>query len=284
LKDFFWDPVNKRFMGRNCKSWAQIGFFYLIYYGCLAAFFAICLQVFFTTLDDVEPRQMGMQSILKGNPGMGFRPRPQLENTLIHFQQGEEKTYEKYINHLQDLVDSYEDEDPNRIDCKEEDPEPHQSCKFDPLVEAGPCTPDMNFGYHTGKPCIALKLNRIYGWVPETFDNETIEEDNDHARAAKKALGDLVNPDYIGVSCEGENDGDNDNRGPMQFYPKFGFPIKGYLPFKNTKGYQTPVVFAQFEDLKPGVVVQLWCKAWAKNIYHHKNDKAGSIHLEIFMD
>ena len=284
FSSFMWDPVNKRFLGRGCKSWAQIGLFYLIYYGCLAAFFAVALQVFFTTLDDVEPRQTGMQSILKGNPGMGFRPRPKVENTLVHFQQGEPDTYTDYTKHIQDLIDGYNNTHPNRVNCKEQDPKEGEACEFDPLIEAGPCTPDLDFGYHEGKPCIALKLNRIYGWVPEAFDNQTINEDNDHAKKAKAALGDLVNPDYIGVTCEGENQGDQDNRGPVRLYPKYGFPIKGYLPFMNQKGYQTPLVFAQFEKLETGVVVQLWCKAWAKNIYHHKNDKAGSIHLEIFMD
>lgn len=47
-------------------------------------------------------------------------------------------------------------------------------------------------------------VSQIYGWEPEPFDNETINEDSDHARKAKQALGKLVNPNYIGISCEGE--------------------------------------------------------------------------------
>lgn len=37
--------------------------------------------------------------------GMGFRPMPDVESTLVKFQQGEPKTYEKYINHIQDFID-----------------------------------------------------------------------------------------------------------------------------------------------------------------------------------
>jgi sodium/potassium-transporting ATPase subunit beta len=190
----------------------------------------------------------------------------------------------------------------NVVDCDTTTPAEGEVCRFDPSIEAGPCTVDNAFGYHEGEPCILLKLNRIYGWKPEPFDNVTIDEDNDHARAAKAALGDNYNPDYIGITCEGEvgcqvvfladvshffifpqNPGDVDNRGPVDFYPKHGFPMK-YFPFMNQKGYQTPFVFAQFTRPKSGVIIQVWCKAWAKNIYHHKNDKAGSIHLELLLN
>jgi len=48
---------------------AKIGLFYLIFYSCLAGFFAIMLTGFFTTLSDDHPKQTGMLSLIKGNPG-----------------------------------------------------------------------------------------------------------------------------------------------------------------------------------------------------------------------
>jgi len=48
---------------------AKIGLFYLIFYSCLAGFFAIMLMGFFTTLDDDHPKQTGLFSLIKGNPG-----------------------------------------------------------------------------------------------------------------------------------------------------------------------------------------------------------------------
>ena len=57
-----------------------------------------------------------------------------------------------------------------------------------------------------------------------------------------------------------QNDGDNDNRGEVEFFPKFGFPLKGFFPFMNQKGYQTPFVFAKFRGPRYGAVVQMWCK------------------------
>ena len=49
---------------------AKIGLFYLIFYSCLAGFFAAMLAGFFATLDDDAPTQKGMYSLIKGNPGM----------------------------------------------------------------------------------------------------------------------------------------------------------------------------------------------------------------------
>jgi len=34
----------------------------------------------------------------------------------------------------------------------------------------GPCTSANSYGYKQGKPCIFLKLNKIYGWVPQVYD------------------------------------------------------------------------------------------------------------------
>ena len=48
---------------------AKLITFYLVYYSCLAGFFAICIAVFFTTLDKDKPRQQGLNSLVKGNPG-----------------------------------------------------------------------------------------------------------------------------------------------------------------------------------------------------------------------
>jgi sodium/potassium-transporting ATPase subunit beta len=43
------------------------------------------------------------------------------------------------------------------MDCREE-------------LFQGDCTLDNNYGYREGKPCILIKLNRIYGWKPEPYN------------------------------------------------------------------------------------------------------------------
>jgi len=71
--------------------------------------------------------------------------------------------------------------------------------------------------------------------------------------------------------------------GEVAFYPPNGLPFY-YYPYLNQEGYRQPLVFAQFKRPKNGVLIQIWCKAWASNLYHSKNDRAGSVHFELLVD
>ena len=51
------------------KFAVKITVFYIIFYSCLAGFFAALMAGFFLTIDPNAPTQRGKQSILKGNPG-----------------------------------------------------------------------------------------------------------------------------------------------------------------------------------------------------------------------
>ena len=35
------------------------------------------------------------------------------------------------------------------------------------------CITEEHYGYYHGKPCLLLKLNRIYGWRPQPYYNLT---------------------------------------------------------------------------------------------------------------
>lgn len=52
----------------------------------------------------------------------------------------------------------------------------------------------------------------------------------------------------IWVSCQGENPADEENIGPIEYYPGMGFP--GYFyPYENSEGYLSPLVAVQFKKL-----------------------------------
>lgn len=46
-----------------------------------------------------------------------------------------------------------------------------QFCQFRVGDLGSFCTLDQNFGYEAGKPCIIVKLNKIYGWSPQLYAN-----------------------------------------------------------------------------------------------------------------
>jgi len=79
-----------------------------------------------------------------------------------------------------------------------------------------------------------------------------------------------------------QNPGDKDNILGTSYYPALGYSF-AYFPYYNTKGYVAPLVFVQL-NVRPGALVQVWCKLWVSNIKHHKNDKAGSTHFELLVD
>lgn len=76
---------------------------------------------------------------------------------------------------------------------------------------------------------------------------------------------------------------DKDNIGTVKIYPPDGLPFSFY-PYLNQPGYLAPIAMAQFENLRPGTVILVWCKAWADNIYHDRADQAGSVRFELLVD
>ena len=35
----------------------------------------------------------------------------------------------------------------------------------------GPCTNENNYGFKQGKPCLLIKLNKIFKWEPEPYES-----------------------------------------------------------------------------------------------------------------
>jgi sodium/potassium-transporting ATPase subunit beta len=280
------------FLGRTGSSWAKISLFYIVFYSCLAGFFAIMLVGFFSTLDDNTPTMTNMYSLIKQNPGMGFRPmEKEKESTLIAFNTSDPETYAQKIT---DIVQFLEVNQylwnnsngllvPNTNVTSDSDGKPLFNFKFEGFD--GQCNLNAthlneSFGYKSGNPCILLKINRVINWKPEPLDPES-----DFGMEANASLGGVesFSNNSISVTCEGENDGDVDNLGKPVFYPEDGFSFDFY-PYTNALHYRAPIVFVTFPNAEPGVVMQVWCKLWVQNIKHHKNDKGGSVHFELLID
>lgn len=270
-------------MGRHAGSWAKIGVFYLVFYSVLAGFFAGMLMIFFETMDETRPSQTGMDSLIKGNPGMAFRPMPKVSSTLIKFNANEEDTYRKYVDNIEILLHKYRTEHENEEfsyqNCAggvQSDENADQPCKFDIDNLGTECTKEKSYGYASGQPCVLMKLNKIFDWMPEPY-NGSLPADYPENWKEK------YSPNGVAVTCTGENFGDEQNLGEVIITPEVGF-LGTFFPFTGQKGYQAPLVMMQMKNVEPGVIVQVYCQAWADNIYHHKNDKAGSMRFEVLVD
>ncbi|KAJ8310704.1 hypothetical protein KUTeg_012569 [Tegillarca granosa] len=244
---FLYNPNDHTVLGRGGSSWAQIGLFYIVYYACLAGFWAAMMAVFYQTLDWNDPRLSGPDSLLKQNPDYENQNQVTDTGTIIDCS--------KYpTNRPKDELDN--------------------ACRFDLTENLGPdCVKQQAFGYDDGKPCFLLKLNKIYNWFPENYDNDSIPAE----------IRDMHESWYITVKCEGENPSDKDNIGEIIYYPKQGFHFK-YFPYRNQQGFRSPIVMAQFLRPEPGVLIMVECKAYAKNIKHDKLERAGLVHFELLVD
>ncbi|XP_072220273.1 sodium/potassium-transporting ATPase subunit beta-3a [Leuresthes tenuis] len=181
-RDSFYNPRTGEVLGRTASSWALILLFYLVFYCFLAGMFALTMWVLLLTLDDYVPRYRDRVP----NPGLVIRP-----NTLdIVFNKSDPQKYVQYVQHLETFLQRYNDsEQEKNKDCiageyyLQDDSEDmnKKACRFK-RASLSFCSglSDTNFGYHEGKPCVLLKMNRIIGLKPhgDPYINCTVKKDN----------------------------------------------------------------------------------------------------------
>jgi len=214
------------------------------------------------------------------------------DSTLIYFSSNDSTTFDFYNGSLNEILATYSNNSPSTLqqDCGENMPGKANftaACAFNISVMGSECSSSNLFGYASGKPCVMLRINKIYEWdpTPYLFDNTTKPEiGSKQYEFNQLQLKNLTSNYYnqtIPVSCEGENDGDVDNIISVQFYPENGFPAT-YFPYENQPNYQPPAVMAQFNVI-PGRAIMIWCRIWTTNIIHNLADLQGSYHLELYV-
>ncbi|XP_036669500.1 sodium/potassium-transporting ATPase subunit beta-2 [Drosophila suzukii] len=290
FKKFLWNSETSQCLGRTGSSWAKILLFYIIFYAALTGFFAAIFTVFYQTLDNEKPKWMLDNGLIGSNPGLGFRPMPpeaNVESTLVWYEASKKDNYNYWVEETSRFLKSYEElEKTNQVNCSfENPPQDDKVCGID-VASFAPCTVEKSFGYPVARPCIFLKLNKIYNWIPEIYnDSKTLpdhmpDELKQHIKEKQSLRPNETN--VVWVSCEGENPADVENIKARDYYPRMGFP-RYYFPFKNIQGYIPPIVAVQF-TVETGVLINIECKAWARNINHDRSDRRGSVHFELMVD
>ncbi|KAK2192470.1 hypothetical protein NP493_29g00017 [Ridgeia piscesae] len=223
------------------------------------------------TMDTVQP--------IIYSPGLGMRPYMSDKkytnefSPLIEFKKGDKESYSDYTTSIAKFLKSYKNASDFTIkDCHSDK---KSSCPVK-LSRLGPCSglSDKSYGYDSGKPCVLLKINKIYGWKPEAYD-----------KSPYKKLGSHWSTNSIAVHCqkyEVHGDG-SDAKNPswsVELHPPDGFPFSCF-PFCNKQKYVAPLIMAQFKNLPPDEEVNVWCRAFAKNIQLDKRDRAGAVRFTL---
>jgi len=316
--NFVYDSENGTVFGRTAASWLKITIFYIIFYTCLAGFFCLNFYIFSRTLNDESPKWTLDASLIGSNPGIGFRPMPDqdanAESTLIWYRTTNDKDAHFWYKQLTEMIEKTEipPMTPGVIECSYtgKSATDKEACRVDLSNFGNVCNVDNKFGYKDGTPCILIKLNKIYGWKPEPFgvvdgkfDNETLQEDLKEYvenRELPVALADHINKQVrsnagnearilntVWVSCSGENIGDQENLpvGNINMHPARGIPGY-YFPYMNQKNYRSPFIMVHLDIPKSShhVLINIECRAWAKNIRYERQFRLGSVHFEVMVD
>jgi len=333
---FLYNPETGEILSRTPLSWAKIIIFYCIYYTCLAAFWIGCLHIFFLTVPEAHPRWTLDASIIGSNPGVGLRPSSadeRIDSSIFALEVGSTdnqptdedgegdknidfaKRAEKFLAQYSNTTNLV-----NCVDNQRLDGQGGKGCIFDPAVELGSCADypygyvlpkaslDGQSGYNPGfvKPCLFLKLNKIFGWEPTPITCQNEKCANLQDEKYKKMSDGLKNriaanyaendTDYVYIDCFGRYAADQEALSLTYFPENQGLP-SSFFPYTGGN-YHAPLVAIQVDLGKNeatcskdrsrpylasrcGQLVHIECRAWFDGVEHRTKDKAGLVQFEV---
>jgi sodium/potassium-transporting ATPase subunit beta len=303
VKFLLYDKSTGAILTRTPKSWFLIFIFYCIFYSCLAGFWYGLLNVFFIFLPHEQPKYILQDSIIGTTPGVGMipsQPDVTIDSSMIFLQAYAKdekpshdfettsnidwaKRYEKFLSKYSNKTDTRP--------CTQADAgkSGEASCEFD-VATLGDCSKfpygyQLEGGQQQVQPCVLLKINRIFGWVPDEYTDEDIANSED---PIPQKVQDLIKKDrkHIYLDCEGENPADVEAvAGQLTYFPAHqGIPFK-YYPYNQAhRNYHNPAVAVKFGPGVPrGQLIHIECKLWAKGVKHSSKDRVGQVHFELFL-
>lgn len=296
FKIFIWNPSTKEALGRTGQSWGKILLFYIIFYTCLSALFAICMSGLYATLNYDRPKYVHLDSLIGNNPGLGFRPISEDEGALIWYNQKNPERSQFWADLITDFLKDYKVNRTGLIskfsaDCDFKQPPVEGAACPVTVSDFGPCSHPF-YGYNSDSPCVYLKLNKVLNWVPNYY-NTTDGLPQDMPPNLVKRIEAAVaknESNQVWLNCEGEYDADKEHLHNTTFvyYPSSGGFPSYYFPYNHTKDeYLSPIIAVHIKNPPGGVMINIECRAWAKNLNYvggspHK--RKGSVHFEIMRD
>ena len=98
-------------------------------------------------------------------------------------------------------------------------------------------------------PCMFVKINKIFGFVPHPLKPEDLNSTLDLPDQIKQNILESNGTDRIYIDCQGANGDVNASKGNLRYYPEHqGVPM-GYFPFKNRRDVSSPGIVIQFGNV-----------------------------------
>ncbi|XP_072936873.1 sodium/potassium-transporting ATPase subunit beta-2-like [Epargyreus clarus] len=226
------------------------------------------------------------------------------EEPLIYFRANDPGSWHPWYKKINDFLRVYETsvpEEPPRAPCsvnRQDQRLPVPQCE-QALAMWAPCNADHFYGYADGRPCVFLRLSHIHYWVPEPY-NVTLQlplpDDMPHnIKEAMRQRPAHQFGDFIWVSCDGEFSSDKENVGTIQYIP-IGFPPGFPASRLHTADRLTysarslpddvpgPLIGVFFENPKRGLVINVECRIWTRDIYYNPTSRTGRARFELHVE
>jgi len=264
FRKFIHNSETGEYLGRTCLSWSKIGVYYLIFYGFLLTFFCMLMIVSLHFLSNTEPYYKQGDSVIGASPGLEYFPTPfgdGKDSDLLWFlvNGNDEGNSQYYTEQIDNLLSAYTDQEDNgAVDCTGGGKDEKQACLFD-TKQLDSCA-TAPYGFDDGKPCIFLKINRVYDWVPKVYSSAP-----DGASESLQAAISGSSEELVFVDCKGTYPEDKANLKSITYTPQQGFSAN-FFPFKNQEGYMNPIVAVKFEPVMRDMMISVECHLWAQNI------------------
>ena len=150
-------------------------------------------------------------------------------------------------------------------------------CQFD-ITKLGPCV-EGNHGFDSASPCLILKLNKIFGLEHEYHEDTALPEEM--PAELKYRIGAATDKNQVWVSCKAEFPADKEGVESLELFPKDGGFPSYYFPYLKQENYQSPLVAVRINNITPGQLIHVECRAWAKNIKYNRRDRVGIVRFEV---
>lgn len=283
IRYFLHNPDTGEILSRTPKSWLLITIFYVIYYSCLAIFWAICFVAFlYTQTNDYAPKWQNTAGIIGGSPSLGLRPnQPKhlVRSSLIEIHTDPENLnddslhWQEWVQRVNNFFESY-----NRNDTS-----------FD-ITTLEECSRNRsNYGYDIGEPCFYLKLNRIYGVENTPYNKSTLP--TDMSEKLKTIILNQKMMDQTWVNCEEKSKNGNYLK-MIDYFPKsHGIVNKLYSEANKNRDNLSPLIAIRLHPYPNATrivdstntipLIEIECRAWAENIEYNPILKLGSVSFQV---
>jgi len=307
---FLFNPKTGEILSRTPLSWIKIIVFYIIYYSCLAFFWCLCFFIFLCTLPDINtgPKWKLDNGIIGSNPGVGLRPgqpdsyidsqmfllrgdgsdgHSYAERMKNYIEKTYNKTYNSNTNKYEDVHGN--DMNENIRECHHnEERFDDRPCRFD-LSTLEECQ-DYPHGFEITNreryinPCVFLKLNKIWDWVPQPINPDFVDEYYEMTDQLKTIIKNAPDPNQVWFDCQGRFAADREALVDITYFPPSqGIPINSYFPYLGGD-YEPPLVAVKIKNIPWGQLIHVECRAWYEGVVHFPRDKSGMVMFEVMVD